>query len=180
MKRSLCLFAIALAAGCHSSSVTWLNAPAWRPQRQSCYAPLTNGILVLKGGEELQGSVKWEPETQVYTVTEQRVIPLEFIEQLLVRQSDGAFAEVIIPGDTLAIEVDRVPSLKGLYPVNHMGAVDLGWVGPVILLHMTPEEAATRIRMILPSRPTLTVQAKVTVAKPGSRLPADATRTVKH
>lgn len=61
--------------------------------------------------------------------------------------------EITIQPDTLLqISVDEDKSLDGSYPVNDIGAVELGYVGPVILINRTEKDAAQKIKDVLKAR----------------------------
>jgi protein involved in polysaccharide export with SLBB domain len=61
------------------------------------------------------------------------------------------------------ISVAEDPALNGSYPVNEIGAVKLGYVGPVILYNKTEAQAAEKIKDILTSRHfrNATVQVRI-------------------
>ncbi|MDP6491495.1 MAG: polysaccharide biosynthesis/export family protein [Kiritimatiellia bacterium] len=72
--------------------------------------------------------------------------------------------EITIQPDCLVqISVAEDPALNGSYPVNEIGAVKLGYVGPVILYNKTESQAAEKIRDILTSRHfrNATVQVRI-------------------
>jgi protein involved in polysaccharide export with SLBB domain len=72
--------------------------------------------------------------------------------------------ELTIQPDCLVqISVAEDPALNGSYPVNEIGAVKLGYVGPVILYNKTEAQAAAKIKDILTSRHfrNATVQVRV-------------------
>ncbi len=72
--------------------------------------------------------------------------------------------EITIQPDCLVqISVAEDPALNGSYPVNEIGAVKLGYVGPVILYNKTEAQAAEKIRDILTSRHfrNATVQVRI-------------------
>jgi len=58
----------------------------------------------------------------------------------------------IQPDCIIQIRVDEDPALNGSYPVNQIGAVDLGYIGPVILYNKTEQQAEDKIRDVLTSR----------------------------
>jgi len=58
----------------------------------------------------------------------------------------------IQPDCLLQIRVEEDSSLDGTYPVNEIGAVQLGYIGPVILFNRTEEQAALKIAQILKNR----------------------------
>jgi protein involved in polysaccharide export with SLBB domain len=58
----------------------------------------------------------------------------------------------IQPDCLLQIKVEEDEGLNGSYPVNEIGAVEFGYVGPVILYNMTEEEAESKIREVLETR----------------------------
>jgi protein involved in polysaccharide export with SLBB domain len=62
-------------------------------------------------------------------------------------------ARITIQPDCLVqIKVEEDHALDGSYPVNEIGAVELGYVGPVILYNRTESEAAQKIREVLETR----------------------------
>jgi protein involved in polysaccharide export with SLBB domain len=68
-------------------------------------------------------------------------------------KSETANNGITIQPDCLVqIKVKDDPSLDGNYPVNDIGAVELGYVGPVILYNMTAKGAAQKIKEILDGR----------------------------
>ncbi len=72
--------------------------------------------------------------------------------------------ELTIQPDCLVqISVAEDPALNGSYPVNEIGAVKLGYVGPVILYNKTEAQAAEKIKDILTSRHfrNATVQVRI-------------------
>jgi polysaccharide export outer membrane protein len=58
----------------------------------------------------------------------------------------------IQPDSLVRISVAEDPGLDGSYPVNEIGAVQLGYIGPVILSNHTEKEAEEKIASILKSR----------------------------
>lgn len=50
------------------------------------------------------------------------------------------------------VSVEEDTSLDGSYPVNEIGAIELGYIGPVILLNKSEAEAAAKIREVLVAR----------------------------
>ena len=58
----------------------------------------------------------------------------------------------IQPDCLLQIKVKEDSSLEGSYPVNEIGAVELGYVGPVILYNMTEKDAEAKIAEVLEGR----------------------------
>lgn len=67
--------------------------------------------------------------------------------------SGGKAGEITIQPDSLVqVSVDEDRSLDGSYPVNDIGAVELGYVGPVILLNKTEKQAEQKIRDVLKTR----------------------------
>lgn len=61
-------------------------------------------------------------------------------------------AITIQPDCLLQIKVKEDPTLDGTYPVNDIGAVVLGYVGPIILYNKTEHEAEEKIASILKTR----------------------------
>lgn len=68
--------------------------------------------------------------------------------------ADGASAaEITIQPDCVVqVTVKEDKSLDGNYPVNEIGAVELGYVGPVILYNKTEADAEQKIRDVLTDR----------------------------
>lgn len=58
----------------------------------------------------------------------------------------------IQPDCIVQIRVEEDRGLDGSYPVNEVGAVDLGYVGPVFLYNMSEKQAARKIREVLENR----------------------------
>lgn len=72
-------------------------------------------------------------------------------------------ADITIQPDSIVqVSVAEDPSLDGSYPVNEIGAVELGYVGPVFLFNKTAREAAQKIKDVLKTRGQF-VNATVTV-----------------
>lgn len=64
-----------------------------------------------------------------------------------------AAGEVTIqPECVLQIRVEEDPSLDGNYTVNQIGAIQFGYVGPVILFNRTETQAEDKIREVLSQR----------------------------
>jgi polysaccharide export outer membrane protein len=62
-------------------------------------------------------------------------------------------ADITIQPDALVqVRVEEDPALNGSYPVNNIGAIQLGYVGPVILYNRTEPQAAQKIAEVLKSR----------------------------
>jgi len=65
----------------------------------------------------------------------------------------GGGAEITIQPDCLVqVSVAEDPGLDGSYPVNEIGAVQLGYIGPVILFNKTEREAEKKITKVLENR----------------------------
>jgi len=58
----------------------------------------------------------------------------------------------IQPDSILLIKVEQDSKLDGSYPVNEIGAIELGYIGPVILLNKTAQDAADKIKGTLLKR----------------------------
>lgn len=69
----------------------------------------------------------------------------------------------IQPDCLVRISVDEDPSLDDSYLVNEIGAIDLKYIGPIILINKTETEAADKISEVLVSREfkKATVQTKI-------------------
>jgi len=71
----------------------------------------------------------------------------------------------IQPDSILQISVQEDPSLDGSYHVNEIGAVELGYVGPVILFNKTEKEAEKKIRDVLKGRDFKNATVKVRIVR---------------
>lgn len=71
----------------------------------------------------------------------------------------------IHPNCLLQISVAEDPSLNSSYSVNDIGAVDLGYIGPVILFNKTEKEAAEKVRDVLINREFRTASVKVRILR---------------
>ena len=72
--------------------------------------------------------------------------------------------EITVQPDCLVqVTVKEDRNLEGSYTVNDIGAIELGYVGPVILYNMTEKQAEQKIREVLESRyfRTATVRLKM-------------------
>lgn len=58
----------------------------------------------------------------------------------------------IQPDCLVQIRIDEDPSLDGSYPVNDIGAVELGYIGPIILFNKTERESELKIGEVLRTR----------------------------
>lgn len=58
----------------------------------------------------------------------------------------------IQPDSLVRVSVAEDPGLDGSYPVNEIGAIQLGYVGPVILFNRTEERAEAKVAEVLKSR----------------------------
>ncbi len=58
----------------------------------------------------------------------------------------------IQPDSIVQVRVEEDASLNSSYPVNDIGAIDLGYIGPVILLNKSEVAAATKISEVLVAR----------------------------
>lgn len=66
---------------------------------------------------------------------------------------DPGPSDLTIQQDSLIqVKVEEDPALDGSYPVNEIGAIELGYVGPVVLLNMTESVAEGKVSEILESR----------------------------
>ena len=88
----------------------------------------------------------------------------------------------IHPNCLLQISVAEDPSLNSSYSVNDIGAVELGYVGPVILFNKTEKEAANKVRDVLINRDfrTATVKVRILRASYGNVRITGAVRSPGH
>lgn len=74
--------------------------------------------------------------------------------------------EITIQTDCIVqVSVKEDRQLEGSYTVNEIGAIELGYVGPVILYNMTEKQAEQKIREVLESRYFRTATVKVKILK---------------
>jgi len=69
----------------------------------------------------------------------------------------------IQPECLVMITVEEDPSLDGTYQINEIGAIDFGYIGPIILFNKTESEAAEKIEDVLLARDfkSATVRASI-------------------
>lgn len=78
----------------------------------------------------------------------------------------GGSTEITIQPDCVVqVTVQEDKSLDGNYPVNEIGAVELGYVGPVILYNKTETEAQEKIRETLKDRGFKTAAVAVKILR---------------
>jgi protein involved in polysaccharide export with SLBB domain len=66
--------------------------------------------------------------------------------------STNSISITIQPDCLVNVKVNDDPTLDGNYPVNEIGAIELGYVGPVILINMSDKTAARKIKDALDGR----------------------------
>lgn len=85
--------------------------------------------------------------------TAQKVSPSSGTRSLSAETLDPGPGEVTIQQDSLIqVKVEEDAALDGSYPVNDIGAIELGYVGPVVLVNMTELVAEKKVSEILESR----------------------------
>ncbi len=72
----------------------------------------------------------------------------------------------ILPGAMIRIIVQEDPKLSGDYQVNEVGAVALGYIGPVVLINRTAGEAEDAIIRILEGRDFRKASVSVEIIRP--------------
>jgi len=81
----------------------------------------------------------------------------------------GTTAEVgaltIQPDCLVQIKVDEDPTLDGSYPVNAIGAIELGRIGPIFLINRTEAEAEKKVREVLLSRDLRKATVRVRIVR---------------
>ncbi len=98
-------------------------------------------------------------------------MPVSSLPPLAVEGTGDAVAETkggslrIQPDSILQISVVEDPSLDGSYHVNEIGAVELGYVGPVILFNKTEKEAERKIRDVLKARDFKNATVRVRIVR---------------
>jgi len=80
-------------------------------------------------------------------------------------ESFGPGELTIQPDCIVQIRVEEDPGLNGSYPVNKIGAVNLGYIGPVILYNRTEEQSAAKIQEVLTSRHFRKATVKVKILR---------------
>jgi len=85
------------------------------------------------------------PETQISGLPPLEGVPEEALPL-------GGQNITIQPDSLVQVRVEEDPSLNGSYPVNSLGAIELGYVGPVILYNRTETSAAKKIEEVLRTR----------------------------
>lgn len=82
------------------------------------------------------------------------------------QQSPPSGALTIQADSVLRITVEEDPGLSGSYPVNELGGISLGYIGPVILENLTEQTAAQKLRNILLAREFHTATVAVKILRP--------------
>ena len=90
--------------------------------------------------------------------------PLPVPEKKAVRVGEGGLT--FQEDYRLQVRVDEDPSLDGAYTVNGIGAIQLGYVGPVFLYNKTEAEAAAKIKAILERRGFKRATVRVRLLRP--------------
>lgn len=72
----------------------------------------------------------------------------------------------IQPDSILRITVEEDPGLGGTYPVNDIGAIALGYIGPVVLDNLSETEATAKIQERLLARDFKTATVTVKIMRP--------------
>ena len=74
-------------------------------------------------------------------------------------------ALTIQPDCLVQIKVDEDPTLDGSYPVNGIGAIELGRIGPIFLINRTEAEAEKKVREVLLSRDLKKATVRVRIVR---------------
>jgi len=134
--------------GCASTDAT---APAYRVPRSG--APGQAGALV--AGRAGMPNAPDSPDAPVSALP-----PPTSVDPFAKGQ------ELTIQRDCLvSVSVDQDASLNGTYAVNELGAIQFGYVGGVMLLNKTAEEAERKIKQVLESRTFKTATVKVEIQR---------------
>ena len=113
--------------------------------------------------EEVKPSEPVEPVVEAEPVEpEPEPVPVEVAEKPAVKKP---LELTIQPDCLLQISVAEDPSLNATYPVNEIGAVEIGYVGPVILFNKTETEAAEKISGVLTSMDFRVATVKVRIVR---------------
>lgn len=128
--------------------------------------------------QELETEFEGSPVTEnVASVEPEKVLPEvepegsksepESVEVAEVPASKGkGLVQLTIQPDCLVqVSVAEDPSLNATYPVNDIGAVELGYVGPVILYNKTESEASEKIADVLTSMDFRVATVKVRIVR---------------
>jgi len=86
-------------------------------------------------------------------------------EMLVVADNPGDTEITIQPDSLVRVSVEEDPGLDGTYPVNEIGAIQFGYIGPVILYNKTEREAERKIREILEARDFRTASVSVRIQR---------------
>ncbi|MBL7115802.1 MAG: SLBB domain-containing protein [Kiritimatiellae bacterium] len=86
-------------------------------------------------------------------------------DEAVASQGAGQRELTIHPNCLVQISVAEDPSLNASYSVNDFGAVELGYVGPIILMNKTEKEAAKRVQDVLTSRDFRTASVKIRILR---------------
>jgi protein involved in polysaccharide export with SLBB domain len=86
--------------------------------------------------------------------------PLSAVEPLA---NSGALT--IQKDSVVSVTVKEDGALNGSYPVNGVGAIGFGYIGPVILLNKTAREAQAKIKEVLESRSFKTATVSVEIQR---------------
>jgi len=81
------------------------------------------------------------------------------------QQVVGVSDLTIQPDCLVQVRVAEDSSLNGSYPVNSIGAIQLGYIGPVILYNKTEEEAERKIVGVLKTREFRVATVKVKILR---------------
>lgn len=95
--------------------------------------------------------------------TKSPTVPVDSVKSPTI-PTDGVIT--IQPDCLVQIKVRDDPILDGNYSVNEIGAVELGYVGPVILLNMTEPLAKRKIKEVLDARYFRDAAVEVRISKP--------------
>lgn len=105
------------------------------------------------GGEFAEGNGAGSPDVPAEPLPEQgRLSGLDLPTGLGPGAPVAEQAITIQPDTLLQIGVVEDPELNGQYKVNAIGAIQLGYLGPVILYNMTERDAEEKIKQVLESR----------------------------
>jgi len=137
---SLCLFVI----GCASSK-----------QESNRYEPVPVSESKTNVSSSSPEANADSPEPPVNKLPElSQIIPTDTAQEpVSTSEVSGQTSKITIQPDCiLQVSVEEDPNLDGSYPVNKIGAIELGYVGPIILYNKTEKEAEAKIASILKSR----------------------------
>jgi protein involved in polysaccharide export with SLBB domain len=135
---------LVLLAGCRSNGVAVRKVSGQSPV---VAAPVEKKVVPPSGGDSPDAPVAGLPALD-------EVEPLARGEMITIQRDCQ-----------VSVTVKEDPNLNGTYAVNEYGAIQLGYIGPVILINKTEREAEKKIKDTLLSRSFKVATVKVEIQK---------------